>query len=505
MNSRGSVLQMQLHSSAPVAMSDSPARYQSPWTSNEMITAIRLLDYFEPSTTFDTSRTFPKNREHLAKILGTGTKQAQEILNYRKNKERPPPEVRRTSGWRKSIEPELSEDIESHVRDQNLQGEHVSIRTIKTHLKSLNYTMSTSTVNRRLHALEVQFGTGQRRHHLYQSPGNVAYRYQYARARLENITRMNSPLPKIPEVFLDESYCHVGHHSRCTWYKPGDVILDHGRGPMLVMFGAFAVYSDHGRIKAEMVQRQLHIWPVSGCAHMSKPAGQKRGRGRPPRDDEVAWDVVPPSAIEANLAPDTRDYHGNFNSAIFEELFEDLCKDLAETYHTGCVIHMDGAKYHTRKENPVPTIATKKEDIMSWVEDNNITLPPPKRRKHTAKEALEHIASLQTPSVRASSSIAQRYGHKIMITPPYHCEVQPIERVWAFAKNPIALNPIIGESPLELRNRLYENFAAITKNQLIFAWKDALRACEGHLSQPEANEEQNTGALLEPMFDEDDE
>lgn len=464
-----------------------------------MIAVIRLLDYFDPSIVRDTPRAFPKNREHLASILGTGTKQAQEILNYRKNRERPPPEVRQTSGWRKSIEPELSEMVENHVQEQNLEGKHVSIRTIQTHLKSNDLDMSVSTVGRRLHALDHNFGKGQRRHHLYQSSGNVKYRYQYARTRLENITRVNSPLPKVPEVFLDESYCHIGHHSRCTWYKPGDIILDHGRGPMLVIFGAFIVFNDYGRLRAEMVQRQLHIWPVSGAAHLTKAAGESRGRGRPPIDDERAWNAIPPSVIEAGLAPDTRDYHGNFNSAIFEQLFEDLCKDLAETYHTGCIIHMDGAKYHTRRENPVPTAATKRDDIMRWMNDNDITPPPPKRRKHTAKEVLKHIATLQIPSVKVSSTIAQRHGHKIMITPPYHCEVQPIERVWAFAKNPIALNPIIGESALELRNRLYTNFAEITKNQLIFAWRDALRACEGHLSQPEANEEQNAG-VLEPLL-----
>jgi len=81
---------------------------------------------------------------------------------------------------------------------------------------------------------------------------------------------------------------------------------------------------------------------------------------------------------------------------------------------------MDGAKYHTRKEDPIPTSATEKDDIMAFVEDNNITLPPSKRKKHTAKEALEHIAALKMTSVKASSAIAERYGHKIMITPPYH-------------------------------------------------------------------------------------
>ncbi|KAG0026910.1 hypothetical protein BGZ83_005362, partial [Gryganskiella cystojenkinii] len=115
-----------------------------------------------------------------------------------------------------------------------------------------------------------------------------------------------------------------------------------------------------------MVQKHLHIWPVTGLSHLSKPAGEKKGRGRPPKEGQEAWDIIPPVVVEAGLAPDDRDYHGNFNSEIFETLFEALCQDLEETYQTGCIIHMDGAKYHTRMEDPIPTSATKKDDIMTF-------------------------------------------------------------------------------------------------------------------------------------------
>lgn len=161
--------------------------------------------------------------------------------------------------------------------------------------------------------------------------------------------------------------------------------------------------------------------------------------------------------------------------------FERLCKDLKETYKVGCVIHMDGAKYHTRRENPKPTKITRKPEILEWLTKNNIDLPPPKGRNHTVKEIMDHLETIDWPVVRACSRIAKEYGHRIKITPPYHCEVQPIERVWVLAKNPIALNPIVDKSALHLRDRLYHNFAKITQRQLISSWRDALYACKAHL------------------------
>ena len=37
-------------------------------------------------------------------------------------------------------------------------------------------------------------------------------------------------------------------------------------------------------------------------------------------------------------------------------------------------------------------------------------------------------------------SIVKRYGHHVMRTPPYHPELQPIEKCWAVVKNEVARN-----------------------------------------------------------------
>eukprot|EP00644_Phytophthora_capsici_P003008 jgi/Phyca11/102544/e_gw1.7.983.1 len=62
------------------------------------------------------------------------------------------------------------------------------------------------------------------------------------------------------------------------------------------------------------------------------------------------------------------DYHGNFDSTQFEKWFTKLCVTLKQ-YGT-CHIHMDGASYHKRQEDPAPTRRTLKADIQTWLFNN---------------------------------------------------------------------------------------------------------------------------------------
>ncbi len=36
--------------------------------------------------------------------------------------------------------------------------------------------------------------------------------------------------------------------------------------------------------------------------------------------------------------------------------------------------------------------------------------------------------------------IAKKYGHQVLRTPPYHPELQPIEKCWGIIKNEVARN-----------------------------------------------------------------
>ncbi|GLD97500.1 hypothetical protein PINS_up006190 [Pythium insidiosum] len=63
-------------------------------------------------------------------------------------------------------------------------------------------------------------------------------------------------------------------------------------------------------------------------------------------------------------------------------------------------------------------------------------------------------------------AFAQRYGHKVLYTPPYHPELQPINLMWGAIKNRIAQDPALtmeeldddigaGIKAISLRTRLH--------------------------------------------------
>ncbi|KAI8148767.1 hypothetical protein BJV82DRAFT_708648 [Fennellomyces sp. T-0311] len=65
----------------------------------------------------------------------------------------------------------------------------------------------------------------------------------------------------------------------------------------------------------------------------------------------------------AKVAPDYNDYHGNFNAVLLERLFERLCKKV-EDLGFECTIHIDGAKYHFRNNDRIPTSQAKRQEII---------------------------------------------------------------------------------------------------------------------------------------------
>uniref|UniRef100_U9U7A7 Uncharacterized protein n=1 Tax=Rhizophagus irregularis (strain DAOM 181602 / DAOM 197198 / MUCL 43194) TaxID=747089 RepID=U9U7A7_RHIID len=81
----------------------------------------------------------------------------------------------------------------------------------------------------------------ERRNILHESPNNVAFRCRYLRFRFANLEGQND-VPHRPEVFLDESYCHLHHISRNTWVPHQGVVLSPGHGPLVVIFEAIIVF-----------------------------------------------------------------------------------------------------------------------------------------------------------------------------------------------------------------------------------------------------------------------
>ena len=114
---------------------------------------------------------------------------------------------------------------------------------------------------------------------------------------------------------------------------------------------------------------------------------------------------------------------------------------------------MDGASYHKRRVEIIPTSSTRKNEIADWLISHNIAFSDELRKP----ELLELVKMNRETVPFACVEIAKRYNHRVFYTPPYHYELQPIEGIWVVVKGEVAR---LGPHPnlLSVRNTLLDAF-----------------------------------------------
>ncbi|KAG0302070.1 hypothetical protein BGZ99_003207, partial [Dissophora globulifera] len=172
----------------------------------------------------------------------------------------------------------LGEQITTIVAESNKLGIPNSAGYVANELReSHGVKTSTRSVSRYMKEnLDMYYGKGIRQNMMHDAPVNVNYRYEYLKGRLDNLEMVDGKLvPKLPEVFLDESYCHLDHSASRRWVQKGGIVTEPGRGPLLVIFAAFVVYYDreNHRMESKFVQDSVYIWPAIGKAHIHKKTG----------------------------------------------------------------------------------------------------------------------------------------------------------------------------------------------------------------------------------------
>ena len=101
------------------------------------------------------------------------------------------------------------------------------------------------------------------------------------------------------------------------------------------------------------------------------------------------------------------------------------------------LIIMDNAPYHNvLSVHSSPTNNSKKEVISDWLKNNGVPIAEDSLKAELV-EILQKIAPVPTYAV---DELALKHGHKVIRTPPYHPELQPIEICWGVVKNSIARN-----------------------------------------------------------------
>ena len=167
----------------------------------------------------------------------------------------------------------------------------------------------------------------------------------------------------------------------------------------------------------------------------------------------------------------TKDYHEEMTADVFEEYFEQMIELIPEN----SVIVLDNASYHSRLLEKLPTTSWKKTDIINWLSKKNIPFEDGMLKKELLKIVQENKSRFKKCVI---DEMAKKRGIILLRLPPYHCELNPIELIWAQMKGYVARNNTAFKIK-DVRELLKYSLNIITKEN----WKEAIK----HVIKEEKN------------------
>ena len=277
--------------------------------------------------------------------------------------------------------------VREYIRQANKEGKYITLDTLSRHLKAegSEQEFSVRTLGRALDRWGFTFGKGVRTQRLKEKDHVVVARQRYLRQKIANRKGCGTVRP---EVCLDESYVNKNHSNDFVWYFDDDgpwIQKPTGKGERLIIINAIT---------------------------------------------KDGW--MPGAKLTFKSTRKTGDYHGQMNHKLFTKWFREK---LLPNIPKNSLIIMDNASYHNvLSVHSSPTVNCKKEKIRDWLEQSNI----PVKKDCLKVESVEILNRIAPPPIYAVDEIAAEHGHKILRTPPYHPELQPIETCRAVVKNQIA-------------------------------------------------------------------
>ncbi|XP_068207625.1 uncharacterized protein [Palaemon carinicauda] len=123
------------------------------------------------------------------------------------------------------------------------------------------------------------------------------------------------------------------------------------------------------------------------------------------------------------------DYHGEMNAKLFKQwLTTQLLPSLPKPF----VLMLDNAPYHSTllEGSRCPTSATKKADLVRWLEQRRISF----RLSATRSELLLIFQKNRLKRWYEIDNNILEWGHEVVRLLPAHPELNAIEQVWGFLK-----------------------------------------------------------------------
>jgi len=174
-----------------------------------------------------------------------------------------------------------------------------------------------------------------------------------------------------------------------------------------------------------------------------------------------------PEASLVFKARNVGDYHDQMNAETFEKWFQ---TQLLPNIPASSIIVMDNASYHSRKIHKPPTSNSNKATMREWLQKKAITVPESLQRIQLKELVARHINAADTNYV--CDKMASEHGHRVVRLPPYHCQYNPIELIWAQLKGYVAKRNTFKIA--ELKPLIQEAMEKITPEN----WRNAVHHAE---------------------------
>ncbi|KAF9914547.1 hypothetical protein BX616_008064 [Lobosporangium transversale] len=115
------------------------------------------------------------------------------------------------------------------------------------------------------------------------------------------------------------------------------------------------------------------------------------------------------------------------------------------------------------------------------------------------------VNALPDESYFSIIKIAQENGgHEILKTPPYRCELQPIEKIWAVMKNIIASKATVTMTSILLKGRPLSLFCQSPCKVFYSVWKNLVRIGMRYYKERSWVQEEIAEEVYQEVFDEEE-
>ena len=211
---------------------------------------------------------------------------------------------------------------------------------------------------------------------------------------------------------------------------------------------------------------------------------------------------IVPNSVWSFCPQQKKDHKGDYHKVFKADNFEQWWRDqLIPNLHQPSIIIMDNASYHKGYVDKYPKANARKAEFVAFCVAKNIDFDV----RDTKPILRDKVRAYKKTQKTACELMAEEHGHKVLYTPPYHSDLQPIELLWAKLKGNIGRKYDTDTTMTVLKERLDGEFTlALDWNESIegFIRKSTATAHGFYTSAQEEDKDDQRGQEEESKADE---